>query len=228
MNKNEGVRVRKILELLRKRYPDAKIALRYSNNWELLVAVILSAQCTDTMVNKVTEKLFVKYSSVSEYVNAAEKAFERDIRSTGFYRNKANHIRKAASIILKKFGGIVPDTMEELVSLPGVGRKTANIVLGNAFGKIEGIAVDTHVRRLSVRLGLTKEHDPEKIEQDLMKIVPKEDWITITYLLIEHGRAVCDAKKPLCDRCVLSRMCPSAFHFPHFGKNRHSLDRKKP
>ncbi len=207
----ENSKAKKIYSILKKIYPKAKIALNYSNNWELTVAVILSAQCTDKRVNIVTEKLFKKYRTIGDYANANLEEFQQDIRSTGFYRNKAKNIIASANIILKKFDGKVPDTMEELLELKGVARKTANVVLGNAYGKVEGIAVDTHVRRLSQRLGFTKKNDPVKIEQDLMKIFPKDNWYQLTYLLIEHGRAICDAKNPRCDECPLKELCPSAF-----------------
>ena len=177
-----------VVRYLKKLYPNAKIVLNYSNNWELLVAVVLSAQCTDKMVNKVTEKLFKKYCSLDDYANANINEFEQDIRSTGFYRNKAKNILKAALIVKREFGDKVPDTMEELLTLPGVARKTANIILGNAFGKVQGIAVDTHVRRLSQKFGLTCENDPVKIEKDLMLILPKKEWFTFTYRMIEYGR----------------------------------------
>lgn len=211
---------KEILRLLKKKYPNAKIVLRYSNNWELLVAVVLSAQCTDVMVNKVSEKLFKKYKTIDNYARANLSELEQDIRSTGFYKNKAKNVKAAAKMILEKFNGKVPRTMNELTMLPGVARKTANIVLGNAYGVVEGIAVDTHVRRLSQRLGLTKKDNPEKIEQDLMKLFDKKDWFTLTYLLIDHGRKTCEAKKPKCDECFLSKLCPSAFAFPHFNNRK--------
>ncbi len=188
-------RVTNIIEKLKALFPDAKIILKYSNNWELLVAVVLSAQCTDIMVNKVTDKLFRKYKTLDDYANADIHEFEQDIQSTGFYKNKAKHILVAAKIIRERYHGVIPNTMNDLTSLPGVGRKTANVILGNAFGIVEGIAVDTHVRRLSKILDLTNHDDPEKIEQDLMKIVPKKDWFNITYLLIEYGRKYCTARK---------------------------------
>lgn len=209
-----------LLFLLTKQYPKAHIALKYSTNFELLVAVCLSAQCTDVMVNKVTVKLFKKYKTVKDYANADIKELEQDIKSTGFYRNKAKNLKAAARLILEKFKGEVPKTMEEILIVPGVARKTANIVLGNAYGIVEGIAVDTHVRRLSQRLGFTAYEDPEKIEVDLMKLFDKKDWMRLTYMLIDHGRAVCDAKKPKCDECFLNKICPSAFQFPHFQKQK--------
>ncbi len=196
-----------IYKILQKEYSKAKIALEYKNAIQLLVATILSAQCTDARVNIVTKTLFKKYKTVQDFAQADLKIFEQEIRSTGFYHNKAKNIINAAKIILEKFNGKVPDTMEGLISLPGVARKTANIVLSNAFGKVEGIAVDTHVKRLSYRIGLSDNVEPEKIEQDLMKSLPKEIWFKISYLLIEHGRKICTAKKPLCDRCVIEKKC---------------------
>lgn len=206
-------RASKIMELLEKEYSDAKIALHYSNPLELLIATILSAQCTDERVNMVTETLFKKYLKADDYAKADLKDLEQDIRSTGFYHNKAKNIKNCSRMLVEKYNSRVPRTMEELVELPGVARKTANIVLSNAYGIIEGIAVDTHVRRLSQRLGLTENEDPNKIETDLMSIVPKEKWARITDLLIFHGRKVCTAKKPMCDVCVLNKICPSAFTF---------------
>ena len=207
-----------ILKRLNRAYPDAAIALRYSNNWELLVAVILSAQCTDKKVNEVTAHLFKRFRTLDDYVGAEPHEFEQMIRPTGFYRAKAKHILESAKIIKEKFNGKIPRTMAELLTLPGVARKTANVVLGNAYGIVEGIAVDTHVRRLSQRLGFSESDKPEKIEQHLMAIVPKKDWFKTTYLLIDHGRAICAAKDPRCDLCPLKRICPSAFQFPRFRK----------
>ncbi|MFH1783354.1 MAG: endonuclease III [bacterium] len=203
----------KILSALKKEYPHAKIALDFGSPLEILVATILSAQCTDARVNIVTEKLFKKYNNVNDYAKANAKEFEQDIRSTGFFRNKAKNIISAANKIINEFGGKVPSTMEELITLPGVARKTANIVLLNGFGRIEGIAVDTHVLRLSQRLGLSKHKYPVKIEQNLMGDIPKKDWGNISYLLIEHGRKVCDARKPRCSVCVLAKLCPSRKKF---------------
>ncbi len=199
--------IKKIIDILQREYPQAKIALNFSNPLEILVATILSAQCTDERVNKVTAELFKKYKTVDDYANADIKKFEQEIRSTGFYKMKAKNIINAAKIIKEKFNGKVPDTMQDLISLPGVARKTANVVLGNAYGKVEGIVVDTHVRRLSNRIGLTKNTDPNKIEQDLMKIVPKDKWFIFPYLLIDHGRKICSARKPLCDKCVINKYC---------------------
>ncbi|MCW4046788.1 MAG: endonuclease III [Candidatus Bathyarchaeota archaeon] len=206
-------RALKIIELLEKEHPDAKVALHYSNPLELLVATMLSAQSTDELVNKVTKTLFKKYKKPEDYANVDLKELEQDIRSTGFYHNKAKNLQNAAKMLVEKYHSQVPKTMEELVELPGVARKTANIVLTNAYGIVAGIAVDTHVRRLAQRLGLSENDDPNKIEQDLMSIVPKDKWMRITDLLIFHGRRVCTAKKPNCAGCVLNKICPSAFSF---------------
>ncbi len=204
-------RVKEIIKRLKEEYPNARIVLSYTNPLNLLVAVILSAQCTDKKVNEVTQELFKKYKDVYDYANMPLEELEKDIRSTGFYRNKAKNIKGAANMIIDEFGGEVPSTMEEITKLPGVARKTANVVLGNAFGVVEGIAVDTHVKRLAGRLGISRHKDPGKIERDLMDIVSKDGWFNLTYLLIEHGRAICDAKKPKCDACVLNDICPSSF-----------------
>ena len=204
-------RANKIVKKLRELFPDAAIVLKYSNTWELLVSVILSAQCTDKQVNIVTEKLFEKYRTLDDYVKANVDEFEKDIKSTGFYRNKAKNILAAAKIVKEQFGGKVPDTMEELLTLPGVARKTANVVLGNAYGKVEGIAVDTHVRRLSIKFGLTDHKDPVKIEQDLMQILPKKDWFFLTYGLIEYGRHICPSRRHKdCADHPLTKIYPSA------------------
>ncbi len=247
MANTRGERAQIILALLKKAYPQAKIVLQYANPWELLVSVILSAQCTDVMVNKVTEKLFAKYKTLEDYVAADLTKFEQDIKSTGFYHNKAKNILAAARLIQEKFGGKIPRTMAEILTLPGVARKTANVVLGNAYGVVAGIAVDTHVLRLSQRLRLVdldavggkkvvsferglksattnrnsrlqsarvldykKDADPVKIEQQLMAVLPKKDWFKTTYLLIDHGRAVCKAQKPNCADCVVSHLCPAS------------------
>ena len=202
-----------ILKRLKQHYPREQIFLLHENVLELLVATILSAQCTDARVNLVTKKLFVKYPRLEDYVNAKPKEFEKDVRSTGFYRNKTKNILAATKKIKNEFSGKVPDTMEKLVTLPGVARKTANIVLSQGFGKLEGIAVDTHVKRVSFRLGLTKHLNPEKIEKDLMKIVPQKDWAWISTSLIGLGRSVCFARKPDCKGCFLKSVCPSAFSF---------------
>jgi endonuclease-3 len=206
-------RVKESITLLKKEYPDVKIALEYINPLQLLIATILSAQCTDKKVNEVTQKLFMKYRTLQDYVKIPQEELEKDIYSTGFYRNKAKNIKKLSEILVSNFNSVVPDTMDELLTLPGVARKTANIVLSGAFGKIEGIAVDTHVKRLSERLGLSTNTDQDKIEKDLMNLVPKNDWSVFTLLLIHHGRNICMAKKPLCKECVLNKICPSAFTF---------------
>lgn len=206
-----------VIRRLRENYPDARIVLNYSTDWELVVAVILSAQCTDKMVNKVTSELFKKYRTIEDYAGADIAEFEADIRPTGFYHNKAKNVIAAAQRVLSAFGGQIPQTMAELITLPGVARKTANIVLGNAFPEAyasdpeSGIAVDTHVSRLSQRLGLAASKTPEKIERDLMEIVPREDWYQFTYLLIEHGRAICTGQRPKCGQCFMQDVCPSAF-----------------
>ena len=206
-------RITQLIALLDKEYPKAKIALRFVDPLQLLVSTILSAQCTDARVNVVTATLFQKYKTVTDYAKADIREFERDIHSTGFYHNKAKNIIAAAQMIVHDFAGKVPETMEDLVRLPGVARKTANIVLYNAFGKTEGIAVDTHVRRVSQRLGLSAHEDPGKIEQDLMKQFDRTLWGHVTYLLVEHGRKICQAKKPHCPMCVLARVCPSKKQF---------------
>ena len=202
-------RVKKILALLKKEYPGFTTALTHRNPLQLLVATILSAQCTDARVNIVTKGLFKKYKTVGDFAGAGLKTFQQEIRSTGFYRNKAKNIIGAAKMVIDRFKGRVPDSMAELIELPGVARKTANIVLSHGYGKIEGIAVDTHVRRVSYRLGLTKNENPVKIEEDLMKITEKTDWAHLSDLLIAHGRAICAAAKPKCLECVLNRLCPS-------------------
>lgn len=206
-------RALKIIELLEKEHADAKIALHYDNPLELLVATILSAQCTDERVNMVTKTLFKKYTKAEDYAKADLNELEQDIKPTGFYRNKAKNLKKCCQLLVEKYNSQVPRTMEELLELPGVARKTANIVLSNAYGVIAGVAVDTHVRRLAQRLGLTENSDQDKIEKDLMDIVPKDNWMRITDLLIFHGRRVCMAKKPNCAGCVLNKICPSAFTF---------------
>ncbi len=188
-------RAQKILKILKKLFPHANMMLKYSNHWELLVAVMLSAQCTDKKVNEVTSALFKKYRTLNDYIHADPKEFEKDIFSTGFYRAKTRNILATAKIIKETFHGRIPNTMREMMLLPGVARKTANVVLGNAYGIVEGIAVDTHVKRLAQTLGLTKHKDPNKIEQDLMKILPRKEWFLFTYRLIEYGRAYCSAKR---------------------------------
>ena len=202
-------RVVQLVKVLPEVYPGAHCELDFKNPLQLLIATILSAQCTDKRVNMVTPALFKKYRTAKDYANALQTELENAIRSTGFFRNKAKSIRAATSTIDKKFGGKVPDSMEELRELPGVGRKTANVVLGNAFGINEGIVVDTHVIRLSQRLGLTKQKDPEKIEQDLMKLVAREHWANWSHWLIWHGRRRCYARKPDCGQCEIFRLCPS-------------------
>jgi endonuclease III len=206
-------RTSKIIELLEKQYPNAKTALNYTNPLEILVATMLSAQTTDVQVNRVTQKLFKKYHSPEDYANADLKELEQDIHSTGFYHNKARNLQNCCKLLVDKFHSQVPKTMKELLELPGVARKTANIVLYNAYGTVVGIAVDTHVRRLSERLGLTQQKDQDKIEQELMQLTPKEKWMELTDLLIFHGRQICTAKKPQCQICVLNKICPSASSF---------------
>ena len=198
-------RAEKIIKFLRKLLPDARIALKYSNNWELFVAVVLSAQCTDKKVNEVTEKLFKKYRKLDNYVRARRSEFEKDIRPTGFYRNKAKSILAAAKVIKNRWSGKLPRTMAEMLTIPGVGRKSANVILGNAYGVVEGIAVDTHVKRLARKLALTNETDPVKIERDLMQIVPKKNWFKFTYLLIDYGRKYCTARPHKHEECPLTK-----------------------
>ena len=202
-------RVKKIWPILNKIYPEAKTALRFKNPLELLIATILSAQCTDVRVNMVTPDLFKKYKSAADWAKADVKEIESDIRSTGFYHNKAISINRACAGIIQQFGGKVPDTMEELLQLQGVGRKTANVVLGNAFGK-PALACDTHVIRLSRRLGLSLNSDAVKLEFDLAEIVPESNWTTFSHLLIFHGRKYCRARKPDCENCPISKFCPAA------------------
>ena len=203
-------RAAKIVVILKKLFPRAKIALNFSNNLELLVCVMLSAQCTDKKVNEVTEKLFKKYRTLNDYVKAKPLEFAKDIRPTGFFRNKTKSILAAAKMVKDKFGGKIPRKMEEILTLPGVARKTANIVLGNAYGVVEGIAVDTHVRRLSIKLGLTDHDDPVKIEQDLMKLLPKKDWFKFPYLIQAYGRQICPARKHDCTNHPLTKIYPPA------------------
>lgn len=197
-----------VISRLQSLYPDAHCALNHSNAFELLIATILSAQCTDQRVNIVTSDLFRKYRGPQAFADAVQEDLEDDVRSTGFFRNKAKNIRGASDLILKEFDGEVPKTMDELLSLPGVARKTANVVLGNAFGIASGVVVDTHVKRLSYRLGLTIQKTPEKVEKDLQKLVPKEHWVMFSHWLIFHGRQVCKARKPDCERCKLADICP--------------------
>ena len=203
--------IKAITEELWRLYPDAKCSLDFSNPLELLVATQLSAQCTDERVNLVTRDLFQKYRTVEDYASASQEELEQDIRSTGFYRNKAKNIRAACQLLITNYNGEVPSTMADLIKLPGVARKTANVVLGNAFGIIEGFVVDTHIGRLARRFGWTKNEDPVKVEQDLMRLVPRQDWLDLSHLMIFHGRAICQSRKPLCQQCTLSKLCPSAF-----------------
>jgi endonuclease-3 len=210
-------RARALCEVLPRIYPDAHCELNFSNPLELLVATMLSAQCTDVQVNKTTPEIFRKYKSARDYAGADPGAFEHDLRAIGLFRAKAKNIRAACAILVEKHGGEVPRTMEELVALPGVGRKTANVVLGNAFGINVGVVVDTHVARLSGRLGLTRETDPKKIEPALMKLVPQRDWTLFSHWLIFHGRRVCKALRPDCPRCGIAHLCPSE---PKFAKLR--------
>ncbi|HEY7088961.1 MAG TPA: endonuclease III [Tepidisphaeraceae bacterium] len=214
-------RVAKVLPILKRTYPEAKCSLDHTNPLELLVATILSAQCTDDRVNIVTKDIFKKYRSAADYARVAPAQLEKDIQSTGFYRNKAKSIRAMAQSLVEQHGGKVPETMEELVDLAGVGRKTANVVLGNAFDKNIGVVVDTHVTRLSNRLGLTKHKtDAVKIEQDLMQVVPQEDWTLWSHLLIHHGRKICQARKPNCTACPILEYCPAGKKFIKDGTAR--------
>ena len=206
-------RVAAILQILKKTYPNARCSLDHRDPLQLIVATILSAQCTDVRVNLVTKDLFRKYHTAADYAKAPVEQLEQDIMSTGFYRNKTKSIRAMAQSLIEKHGGEVPDTMEALVDLAGVGRKTANVVLGNAFGKNEGVVVDTHVGRLVGRLKLTGHTDPVKVEQDLMQIIPCEDWTIFSHLMIYHGRAICQARKPRCAECPIRQYCPSADTF---------------
>jgi endonuclease-3 len=199
-----------IITELRRLYPDARCSLNFSNPLELLIATQLAAQCTDERVNMVTARLFQKYRTAADYATVSQEELEEDIRQTGFYRNKAKNIRATGQKILTDFNGEVPRTMAGLLSLAGVARKTANVVLGNAFGIIEGYTVDTHNIRLSRRFGWTTGEDAVKIEQALMRIIPRQDWFDLSHLLIYHGRAVCMARKPLCEQCTLTQLCPSA------------------
>ncbi|HEY4281766.1 MAG TPA: endonuclease III [Chthoniobacterales bacterium] len=213
-------RVAQLIQVLPEVYPGAHTELNFANPLQLLIATILSAQCTDKRVNMVTPGLFKRYRKAADYANAPQAEVEKAIQSTGFFRNKAKSIRAATAVIAGKFNGRVPDTMDELRQLPGVGRKTANVVLGNAFGKDEGIVVDTHVMRISQRLRLTRNTDPEKIEQDLMKLVPKKHWTDWSHWLIWHGRRRCYARKPDCTQCEIFRLCPSGKIFLRKGEAR--------
>ena len=207
---DETTPINEVIERLKEEYPGATTELNWSNPLELLVATILSAQTTDVRVNQVTEKLFERYRTAEDYAGADPERLEEEIRPTGFYRNKAHSLQGMARALVEDHGGEVPRTMPELVALPGVGRKTANVVLGTAFDVNEGIVVDTHVRRLSNRLGLTENKDPEKIEQDLLQIVPEQDRTAFSHLLILHGRRVCKSRKPDCPNCILNHICPSS------------------
>lgn len=202
-------RVEALLAQLRRDYPDARCSLNFATPLQLLVATILSAQCTDERVNQVTVALFAKYRSAADFAQARPEELEQDIKQTGFYRNKAKHIREAAQLIVERYGGEVPRDMEELLTLPGVARKTANVVLGNAYGIVEGVVVDTHVGRLARRMGLTASEDPAKVEQDLMALFPQRDWLDLSHIFIYHGRAVCQARRPLCEQCSVTSLCPT-------------------
>lgn len=204
------LRAPEIIRILSETYPDAHVALRASNALEMLVATILSAQCTDERVNEVTSTLFVKYRTPEDYLKVPEDELKADIKPTGFFNQKAISIRAACQRIVEAYEGKVPDTMEELITLRGVARKTANIVLGNAYDTVVGIAVDTHVKRVSNRLGFSEQTDPDKIERDLMALIPQERWFDFTYVLIDHGRSICVARKPRCEACPVSHLCPSS------------------
>jgi len=203
-------RAPEIIRILSETYPDAHVALNFSNALEMLVATILSAQCTDEKVNEVTATLFRKYRTPEDYLKVPEDELKRDIKPTGFFNQKATSIRAACQRIVEAYGGSVPDTMEDLITLRGVARKTANIVLGNAYGKVEGVAVDTHVKRLANRLGFSGQSDPDKIERDLMGLIPRERWFDFTYVLIDHGRALCLARRPRCEACPVNHLCPAS------------------
>jgi len=207
-----------MIKLLAHHYRTAKTALHFGNPLQMLVSTILSAQCTDVRVNKVTPLLFQKYKTAKDYATAKPEELQAMIRSTGFFRNKAKSIMGATRVMVEKFDGKVPNTMEKMLQLPGVARKTANVVLNNAYGIVEGVVVDTHVRRLSRRLGLTSQQNPEKIEQDLMKVVPRKDWGYFPYWLVDHGRSICKSQKPDCRECFLNQLCSSAFHFDEKGR----------
>jgi endonuclease-3 len=205
----ERERAQKIVAELYRLYPDAKCSLDFTTPLELLVATILSAQCTDVLVNSVTPALFKKYRTAADYAEAPLEELEQDVRKTGFYRSKAKHLRDAGRVLVERYDGEVPRTMMELTTLPGVARKTANVVMGNAYGIVEGVVVDTHVGRLARRLGLTTSDDPVRVEQDLMARVPQNDWLPLSHMLIYHGRAVCQARRPLCEECTLVTLCPT-------------------
>jgi endonuclease III len=216
MAKSEGMdglkaRVREVIRRLKRAYPDAKCSLNHSNPFELLVATILSAQCTDERVNIVTSDLFRKYRKPEDYLKVSPRELEKDIQSTGFFRNKTKSIQGTSKVLTEQYGGTVPHTMDELLELPGVARKTANVVLGNAFNIKAGVVVDTHVTRLSHRLDFTQQKTAEKIEHELIQVVPKKDWVIFPHLLISHGRKICKARNPLCDQCAVEKQCPSSF-----------------
>jgi endonuclease III len=204
-------RVREVIRRLKRVYPDAKCSLTHTNPFELLIATILSAQCTDERVNIVTADLFRKYRQPEDYLKVPARELEKDIQSTGFFRNKTKSIQGTSKLLTEEYGGQVPHTMDELLELPGVARKTANVVLGNAFGIKAGVVVDTHVTRLSHRLDFTQQKTAEKIEQDLIGIVPKKDWVIFPHLMIYHGRKICKARNPLCAECVIEKQCPSSY-----------------
>jgi len=209
MNKKELAK--KEWAILKKEYPEPKTVLRYRSPWQLLVSTILSAQCTDVQVNKITPALFKAYPTPKKTATATQKQMESYVKTCGFFHNKAKNIIAAAKMVMKDFKGRVPQTMEELIMLPGVGRKTANIIQSSAFNKVEGIAVDTHVKRVARRLGLTESLNPIIIERDLMEVLPKKEWMAFNYTLVNHGRAICTARKAKCDICPLKKICPSAF-----------------
>jgi endonuclease-3 len=206
--KDAHARAPVIVQRLAAAYPNARCALNHRNPLELLVATVLSAQCTDERVNIVTRDLFTKYRSAAEYAAASQRDMERAVRSTGFFRNKARSIRACCRMLVEQYNGAVPDRMEALVELPGVGRKTANVILGTAMGQASGVVVDTHVRRLANRMGLTRHSDPEKIEQDLMKLIPSTEWVSFGHRMIQHGRRVCSARAPQCEACSVNDVCP--------------------
>lgn len=206
-------RIGKIIRILRREYPGSRTALGFESPLQILVATILAAQCTDERVNQITPALFRKYPTAAAFAAADRAELEAEIRPTGFFRNKAKNIIGAARKIAEEFGDQVPSNMADLITLPGVARKTANIVLSSGYGIAEGIAVDTHVKRLSGRLGLSRQDDPEKIEKDLLRLVPKKDWLDFNYMLVNHGRKTCQARKPRCPDCALRHLCPSAKRF---------------
>lgn len=219
--KARRARAAEIVRRLHAEYPASRISLTgFRNEMQLLVSVILSAQCTDARVNLVTQSLFRKYQTVDDFARADPQVFAREIHSTGFFRNKTKNILGAARVVRSRFGGRVPDTMKDLLELPGVARKTANVVLWNAFGKNEGIAVDTHVTRIARLLRLSRQKSPVRIERDLVRVVPRPDWGDFTHLFIDHGRAVCIARRPRCERCVLNDLCPSALRPPYLSSLR--------